>query len=77
MNLTGLSFLMVNVKKSHTLTVFTVLTKTLHCVFRQYDVWKNYAGSVYGGLRDRGLCVFRELCPVSIIAVGESPSVLL
>ena len=31
----------------------------------------------YGGLSERGLCVFRELCPVSFLVVGESPSVLL
>ena len=37
---------------------------------------KNYVGG-YGGLSESGLCVFRELCPVSILAVGESPSVLL
>ena len=29
------------------------------------------------GLIDRGLCVFRELCPVSFLVVGECPSVLL
>ena len=41
----------------------------------------NYVGSVYvggyGGLSESGLCVFRELCPVSFLVVGESPSVLL
>ena len=31
----------------------------------------------YGGLSDRGLCVFRELCPVSFLIVSECPSVLL
>ena len=49
-------------------------------VCHQY-VCKNYVGSVYvggyGGLSESGLCVFRELCPVSILVVGESPSVLL
>ena len=35
------------------------------------------AGSVYVGLSKIGLCVFRELCPVSFLVVGESPSVLL
>ena len=47
----------------------------------QYDVCKKYVGSVYvggyGGLRESGLCVFRELCPVSLFIVGESTSVLL
>ena len=47
----------------------------------QYDVFLNYVGSVYvggyGGLSESGLCVFRELCPVSFLVVGESPSVLL
>ena len=49
-------------------------------VYHQYDVSKNYVGSVYvggyGGLSESGLCVFRELCPVSFLVVGESPSVL-
>ena len=34
---------------------------------------KNYVGSVYVG----GYGVFRELCPVSFLVVGESPSDLL
>ena len=50
-------------------------------VCQQYDVCKIYVGSVYvgeyGGLSENGLCVFRELCPVSVLVVGESPSVLL
>ena len=50
-------------------------------VCHQYDVSKNYVGSVYfggyGGLSESGLCFFRELCPVSFLVVGESPSVLL
>ena len=50
-------------------------------VFHQYDVCKYSVGSVYvggyGGLSESGLCVFRELCPVSFLVVGESPSVLL
>ena len=50
-------------------------------VYHQYDVCKNYVGSVYvggyGGLSESGLCVFRELCLVSFLVVGESPSVLL
>ena len=37
---------------------------------------KNYVGSVYvggyGGLSESGLCVFRELCPVSFLVVGDS-----
>ena len=35
-----------------------------------------YVGG-YGGLSESGLCVFRELCPVSFLAVGEGPAVLL
>ena len=31
----------------------------------------------YGGLGEIGICVFRELCPVSFLVVGKSPSVLL
>ena len=50
-------------------------------VCHQYDVYKHYVGSVYvgryGGLSESGLCIFRELCPVSFLVVGESPSVLL
>ena len=50
-------------------------------VCQQYDVCKHYVGSVYiggyGDLRESGLCVFRELCPVSFLVVGECPSVLL
>ena len=49
--------------------------------YPQYDVCKNSVGSVfvggYGCLSESGLCVFRELCPVSCLVVGESPSVLL
>ena len=47
-------------------------------VCHQYDVCKNYVGSVhvggYGGLSESGLCVFRELCLVSFLVVGEGPS---
>ena len=52
-----------------------------------YDVCKKYVGSVYvgvflsqsyfGRLSERGLCVFRELCPVSFLVVSECPSILL
>ena len=49
-------------------------------VYHQYDVCNNSFDSVnvggYDGLREHGLCVFRELCPVSFLVVGESPSVL-
>ena len=45
------------------------------------NVCENYVGSVYiggyGGLSESGLCVFRELCPVNFLVVGECPSVLL
>ena len=47
-------------------------------VCHQYDVYKNYVGSVYvsgyGGLSEN---VFRELCAVDFVVVGETPSVLL
>ena len=50
-------------------------------VCHKYEVCKNYVGSVYvggyGGLSKSGFCVFRELCRVSFLVVGESPSVLL
>ena len=49
-------------------------------VCHQNEVCEDYIGSVYvggyGGLIKSGLCVFRELCPVSFLVVGESPSVL-
>ena len=42
-------------------------------VCHQYDVCKNYVGSVYDGgygiLRENGPCVFHKLCPVSFIVV--------
>ena len=45
-----------------------------------HDVCETYVGSVYiggyGGLSESKLCVFRELCPVSFLVVGECPSVL-
>ena len=31
----------------------------------------------YGGLSESELCVFRKLCPVSFLVVGECPSALL
>ena len=41
-------------------------------------ICKKYVTSVYvcgyGGLSENGLYVFRELCPVSFLVVGESPS---
>ena len=47
-------------------------------VCNQYDDCKNYVGSVYvGGYGGLSESVFRELCPVSFLVVGESPSVLL
>ena len=50
-------------------------------VCHQYDVCENSVGSVYiggyGGLSESGLCVFRKLCPVNFLVVGECPSVLL
>ena len=50
-------------------------------VCHQYDVCENYLGSVYiaeyGGLSESGLCVFRKLCPVSFLIVGDCPSILL
>ena len=50
-------------------------------VRHQYDVLKNYVGSVYvggyGGRSESGPCVIRELCPVGFLFIGNSPSVLL
>ena len=47
--------------------ISTMLKKIVGCV---------YIGG-YGGLSESGLCVFRELCPVSFLVIGESPPVLL
>ena len=48
-------------------------------VCHQY-VGENHVGSVYiggyGGLSESGICVFRELCPVSLLVVGECPVLL-
>ena len=42
-------------------------------VCHQYDVCENSVGMVYiggySGLSESGLCVFRELCPVSFLVV--------
>ena len=50
-------------------------------VCHQYDVCENSVGSVYirgyGSLSESRLCVFHELCPVSFLVDGKSPSVLL
>ena len=50
------------------------------CVILLLNVMK-MLGVVGGALLDRpcmyGFCVFRELCPVSFLVVGECPSVLL
>ena len=35
-------------------------------VCHQYDVCENYVGSVYIGLSDRRLCVFRKSCPIRV-----------
>ena len=45
-------------------------------MFAQVFVGSVYLGG-YGGQSKSGLCVFRELCPVGFLVVGESPSVLL
>ena len=50
-------------------------------VCHQYDVCEKSVSSVYigghGGLSERGLYVFRKLCPASLPAVGECPSAML
>ena len=46
-------------------------------VCHQYDVMKICWQCLYGGLSESGLCVFHKLCPVSVLEVGEFPSVLL
>ena len=46
-------------------------------VCHQYDVCKDYVGSVYVGgygcMSKSELCVLRELCTVGFLVVGESP----
>ena len=63
------------------LQLLYILSWYVVLVCHQYYVCKNYIGSVYvggyGGLRKIGLRVFRELCPVGFLVVGESPSVFL
>ena len=58
-----------------------ILPFVLLCLSAISMMFKNYVGSMYvagyGSLRESGLCVFRELCPVGFLVVGESPSVLL
>ena len=48
-------------------------------VCHQYDFCENSVGSVYiggyGCLSESGL--FREMCPISFLVVGECPLVLL
>ena len=50
-------------------------------VCHQYDVCKNCVGSVYvdgySGLSESRRFVFRDLCRVGFLEVGESPLVLL
>ena len=50
-------------------------------VCQQYEGCEHYVVSVYigryGGLSESGLCVFRKLCTVSFLVVGECPLVLL
>ena len=46
-----------------------------------HDVCNFFYGSVYvsgyGDLSESGLCVFRELCSVGLLVVGECPLALL
>ena len=46
-------------------------------VCHQYHVCEKSVGSVYiggyGGMSEIGLCVFRKLCPVRFLIVGECP----
>ena len=53
-------------------TIYLALRYVL-IVCHQYDVCKNYVGSVYVG----GYVGLREFCPVSFLVVRESLSVLL
>ena len=45
-------------------------------VCHQYDVCKKLCWAGNGGLSESGLCVFRELCPVSFLVVGKSQFLL-
>ena len=55
---------------------FALLMLSLCVMFVKKYVASVYVGG-YGCLSGSGLCVFRELCPVSFLVVGESLSVLL
>ena len=50
-------------------------------VCHQYDFCKNYLCNVYAGgygvLSESGICVFRKLCLVGFLVVGENLLVLL
>ena len=46
-------------------------------VFPQYVCENSVYIGGYGGLSESGLCVFRKLCPVSFLVVGECLSVSL
>ena len=53
-----------------------LLRVVLHILVRNASPRGLYIGG-YGGLSESGLCVFRELCPVSFLVIRECPSVLL
>ena len=63
------------------LQLLCILSVGMLCLSAISIMFVKLCGSVYvggyGSLSECGLCVFRELCPVSFIVVGESPSVLL
>ena len=50
-------------------------------VCHQFNICKNYVGSVYvggyGDMKEMGIYVFRELCPVRFLVVDAGSSVLL
>ena len=57
------------------LQLLCILPFGMLCVSAISDVCEKSVGSVYiggyGGLSGSGHCVFRELCPVSFLVVGE------
>ena len=64
----------------HTMWSGKILPFVMLCL-SAISMKKKSDGSVYvggySGLSENGPCVFHELCPVSFLVVGESPSVFL
>ena len=62
---------------SKSLQLLCILSFGMLCLSSISMMFGSVYVSRYGGVSESGLCVFRELCPVGFLAVGESLSVLL